>query len=412
MTFVIVGGGIAGVTVAEELRNRDPDSEVVVFNAEPAPLYSRMLLKEYAKGATAESQIRIHDESWYAANGIDLRSGRDARVIDVRDGEVVTAGGDTQPYDTLFVTAGGSQVNPFDISEEVTNAHGMWTLEQTNRIKDQIETGAIETAVVVGAGFLGLELADALAIQDVDTHYVMRGHWSRHGMGREGSEIIHRALSEHGIHVRADQSVEAFEVEGDRVTAVETSETTIECDFVGLAVGVSPNVEYLDGTDVEVNRGVVVDEHLQSADPDIYAAGDIAEYYDPLFDRYHQTGTWLSGIDQGRVAARHALGDENATFSGVEGHSVAVAGLDAPVVFLGDWDGGDDAIDRTYGETHYRRIAFEDDQPVGASLIGESGDVVGQLKQLIYRQPTIPDDEKSRLLDRFLDPEQFLSPSS
>lgn len=409
MTFVIVGGGIAGVTVAEELRNQDPDADVVVFNAEPVPLYSRMLLKEYAKGATTESQIRIHDEDWYDDRGIDLRSGPGARVTSVADGVVETADGDTQSYDTLFVTAGGSQVDPFGIADEVTNAHGMWTLEQTNRIKDKIEAGDIETAVVIGAGFLGLELADALAIQGVDTHYVMRGYWSRHGMGRDGAEIIHRALSDHGIHVRDHQGVESFQVEGDAVTAVETTETTIECDFVGLAVGVSANVDYLEGTDVEVNHGVVVDEHLQSADPDIYAAGDIAEYYDPHFDRYHQTGTWLSGIDQGRVAASHALGDEDAVFSVVEGHSVAVAGLEAPVVFLGDWDGGDDAIGQRYGDTHYRRIAFEDDRPVGASLIGESGDVVGQLKQLIYRQPTIPDDEKPRLLERYLDPDAFLT---
>lgn len=408
MTFVIVGGGIAGVTVAEELRNQDPDADVVVFNAEPVPLYSRMLLKEYAKGATTESQIRIHDEAWYADRDIDLRTGPAARVTAVSDGVVETAGGDTQSYDTLFVTAGGSQVDPFDIAGEVTNAHGMWTLDQTNRIKTQIESGEIETAVVIGAGFLGLELADALAIQGVDTHYVMRGYWSRHGMGRDGSEIIHQALRDHGIHVHDHQSVVGFDVEGDAVTAVETTETTLDCDFVGLAVGVSPNVDYLDDTDVEINNGVVVNEHLQSADPDIYAAGDIAEYYDPLFDRYHQTGTWLSGIDQGRVAASHALGDDDATFSAVEGHSVAVAGLDAPVVFLGDWDGGDDAIDKRYGDTHYRRITFEDDKPVGASLIGESGDVVGQLKQLIYRQPTVPDAEKHRLLDRYLDPDTFL----
>ena len=407
MTYAIVGGGIAGVTVAQELRARAPEEEIVVFNAEPHPLYSRMLLKEFAKGAAPEDSIRIHDEAWFEARAIDYRGG--TRVTDVEDGTVVLDSGDTMAYDTLFATAGGSQVDPFGITRRADNAFGMWSLEETRRIKDLAESGEMGTAVVIGAGFLGLELADALALQGVETHFVMRGYWSRHGMGREGAEIVHRALADNGIAVDDEQSVESFEMDGDRVVAVETTEQTIPCDFVGVAVGLAPNVEYLDGTAAAVDGGVVVDEHLRSADPSIYAAGDVARYYDRVLDRYDQTGTWLSAIDQGRVAAAHALGDEDAVFSTVEGHSVAIDELDAPVVFLGDWDGGDEAMDRLYDETRYRRIAFEHDRPVGASLIGDSGDVVGQLKQIIRDGPECSDAEKRALLDPYLDRRQFLS---
>lgn len=401
MAYVVVGGGIAGTTVAQTLLDNGVTEDVVVFNAESEPLYSRMLLKEYAKGAVPEEIIRIHEEDWYDHEGIDFRP--DTRVVDTRDGEVVADDGTTLEYEKLFVTAGGQPRELFDAARKAENVHGMWTLDQTNRIKRRIESEEMETAVVIGAGFLGLELADALTVQGVTTHFVMRGYWSRHGLGYEGAEIIHDALTDHGVVVEDEQSVDEFVIEGDRCVAVKTTEKEIECDFVGLAVGVSPRVEYLEGTGAQVRDGVVVDEHLQSDDPDVYAAGDVAEYYDVYLQDYHRTATWLSAIDQGRIAAKHALGDESIRFAKVESHSLAAHGLDAPIVFLGNWDGGDSAVDRKYDETTYRRIAFEDDRPVGASMIGETGDIVGQLEQIIRDGPVLSDEEKEKLLTPVLD---------
>lgn len=395
MTYVIVGGGIAGTTVAQTLIEEDSSADVVIYGAETHPLYSRMLLKEFAKGAVPEEAIRIHDESWYDRKGIQLRSG--TRVVGTENDTVVLDDGTSEPYDTLFVTAGGSPRNPFEEVTVLDNVHGMWNLDQTRAIRHRISMGEMERAVVIGAGFLGLELADALAVQGVETHFVMRAYWSRHGLSREGADIVHEALRSHGVHLHAEQSVEEFHVEDGRCVAVETSEKQLPCDFVGLAVGVAPNVDFLEGTNVHVNQGVVVDEHLQSDDPNVYAAGDIAEYYDVYLERYHRTGTWLSAIDQAREAAEHALGKPS-RYQSVDGHSVAVGGLDAPVIFLGHWDGGDDSVDKRYGDTVYRRIAFENDRPIGASLIGESGDVVGQLKQLIKLGPSLTDEEKQSLL--------------
>jgi NAD(P)H-nitrite reductase large subunit len=400
MAWVVVGGGIAGVTVAQTLVDGGR-TDVVVFDAEATPLYSRMLLKEYAKGAIPEDVIRIHDGDWFDRRGIDYRSG--SRVVDTRHGRVVLDDGATVPYERLFVTAGGRPRQLFDAATEAKNVHGMWTLEQTEHITGLVDSGEMDRAVVVGAGFLGLELADALTVQGVETHYVMRGYWSRHGLGHDGAKIVHDALGDHGVVVEDEQRVEEFVVEGDRCVAVRTDETEIDCDFVGIAVGLAPNVDFLGGTAARTREGVVVDEHLQSDDPDVYAAGDVAEYYDAYLDGYHRTATWLSAIEQGRVAARHALGDESASFATVETHSLAVHGLDAPIVFIGDWDGGEEAIDRLYDETRYRRVTFEADRPVGASLIGDSGDVVGQLERVIEAGPTFPDADKERLLEPRLD---------
>jgi NAD(P)H-nitrite reductase large subunit len=401
MPYVVVGGGIAGSTVAQTLADHGVADDVVVCNAESHPLYSRMLLKEYAKDAIPEEVVKIHDEDWYDRKGIDFRA--DSRVVDTRDGAVVLDDGETIEYEKLFVTAGGEPRELFDEVRDAENVHGMWTLDQTEHIKDLIETGEMEKAVVVGGGFLGLELADALTVQGVTTHYLMRGYWSRHGLGYEGAQIIHDALSDHGVIIEDEQSIDEFVLEDGDCVAVKTTEKEIECDFVGLAVGVAPNVDYLDGTAAEVRDGVVVDEHLQSDDPDVYAAGDVAEYYDNYLEDYHRTATWLSAIEQGRVASRHALGDDSARFATVETHSLAAHDLDAPIVFLGDWDGGEDAIDRTYGDDRYRRITFEDDRPIGASLIGESGDIVGQLEQIIQEGPTLQNGDKERLLERRLD---------
>lgn len=396
MRYAVVGGGIAGVTIAEELRRGAPEAGVVVFNAEPNPLYSRMLLKEFLKGGSDEAAVRIHDEAWFERNGIDYHGG--VRVVGTREGRVLTDSGEEVPYDVLFAAGGGSQADPFGITEEAENVRGLWSFRDARWIRQRVERGEIETAVVVGAGFLGLELADALAVHGVHTHYVMRGRWSRHGMGPAGSEIVHHALGDHGVTVQEGQRVVDFETEAGEVVAVRTDQRVLPCDFVGLAVGLTPNVDYLGGTDAEVRDGVVVDEHMRSADPNVLAAGDVAEYYDPVLERHRRTGTWLSAIDQGRVAAATALGEE-ARFDRVEAHSVAVDGLDAPVVFLGDWEDGDEAVERCYGETRYRRVALRDGRPVGATMIGESGDVVGQLRRLIREGPRLDGKARAGLLD-------------
>jgi len=236
----------------------------------------------------------------------------------------------------------------------------------------------------------------------VPTDFVMRGHWSRHGLGPAGAEIVHRALASHGVTVRAGRTVEGFGREAGRVTAVLTDGGPLPCDLLGLAVGLAPAVGYLGGTGAEVRAGVVVDERMRSDDPAVFAAGDAAEYRDVVLGRHRRTGTWIDAIDQARVAAATAVGEE-ARFEKVEAHSVAVGGLDAPVVFLGDWDGGDEAVERRFGDTRYRRIAFREGRPVGASLVGESGDVSGQLKRLILDGPVLGDAERASLLDPHID---------
>lgn len=403
-TYAVVGGGIAGTTVAEEIRRREREARVVVFDAEGEPLYSRMLLKEYLKGAIDEETLRIHDDAWFERRSIERRAG--VRVKGTADGRVLTDDGGATAYDVLFVTGGGSQVDPFGISERADTVSGLWTLAEARRLRQAVEDGRIGVAVVVGAGFLGLEMADALATQGVETHFVMRGHWSRHGMGREGAEIVHRALAAHGVSVHDGRTVEGFEVEDDRVNAVRTDAGEIPCDFVGLAVGLAPEVDWLDGTGAEVRDGVVVDAHMRSADPTVYAAGDVAEYDDVILGRHRRSGTWLSAIDQARVAATSATGGD-ARYEEVETHSLVVGGLDAPVVFLGDWDGGEEAVERRRGETRYRRIAFREGRPLGATLVGESGDVVGQLEQLIRDGPLLDDRARQSLLAAHIDHGSF-----
>ena len=400
MRYVVVGGGIAGVTVAEELRERDPGAEVVLFDGEPGPLYSRMLLKEYLKGAVDEEELAIHDAAWFERRGIDRRAG--VRVTGTEGGAALTDRGGREPYDVLFATAGGAQVDPFGVLGEAENAFGLWTLEEARRVRELAGSDAVERAVVVGAGFLGLELADALATRGVPTDFVMRGHWSRHGLGRAGAEIVHDALEAHGVTVRDGRSVEGFEREAGRVTAVRTDRGALPCDLLGLAVGLASSAGYLEGTGAEVRDGAVVDERMRSDDPAVFAAGDVAEYRDVVLGRHRRTGTWIDAIDQARVAAATATGAD-ARFEKVEAHSVAVGGLDAPVVFLGDWDGGDEAVERRRGDTRYRRVAFREGRPVGATLIGESGDVSGQLKRLILDGPVLDDAGRASLLDLHLD---------
>ncbi|MFB6162160.1 MAG: NAD(P)/FAD-dependent oxidoreductase [Halococcoides sp.] len=369
-SYVILGDGIAGSSAAETIREEDPDGSITVVTDEDEPLYNRILIKEFAKGTMPEAPIQIHEESWYTDRDIELRLGTRVTDIDTGARRVETADGDDLDYDRLLVATGGTPTRLPVEGATAEGVHYFWTFDDARRIREA--AGDAERSVVVGAGLLGIDLAAICGAQGVAARYLMRGNrWWRYALSEAGAEIVHEGLREKGVTPVFDSGVERFEVDAGHVTAaIDSSGSRHPADFVGIAVGLDFNTAFLDETPVECADGIVVDEHMATGTPGIYAAGDITQYHDVILDDRTQNGTWGSAKEQGVVAGRNMVADDDpATFRYVPSYSITH--FEFPFLSFGHPTIGEEHAERTYEDGVWRRLAFRDGALVGGVLIGD-----------------------------------------
>ena len=401
-SYVILGDGIAGSSAAETLREAAPDAEIVVLTDEGEPLYNRILIKEFAKGKLPEAPISIHDEAWYAERNIDLRLDTFVTEIDADGHAVETHEGDRIEYDKLLVAAGGTPAQlPIEHSD-ADGVHHFWTFEDARRIKRDAE--AADQAVVVGAGLLGIDLAAICGAQDVSAHYLMRGDcWWRYALSSDGAEIIHDALRDRGVEPVFQSGVERFEVDDDgHVTAaVDPNGERFAADFAGVAIGLEFNTEPLQGTEVETENGILVDEYMRTNVPDVFAAGDITRYHDVITGDREQNGSWGSAKEQGSVAAKNMIEAESEAFRWVSSYSITH--FDFPFLSFGHPTIGDEYAERSYGRQEWRRLAFADGRLVGGVLIGDLS-AQSAYKQMMREARPVA-DRTDALLEREVDPD-------
>ncbi len=407
-SHVIVGDGIAGSSAAETVRETDPEADVTVITDEGEALYNRILIKEFAKGKLPEAPISIHEPGWYEERDIDLQLNTYVTSVDADANKLHTHDGDTYEYDKLLVATGGTPTQLPVKNSDADGIHHFWTFEDARAIRE----GAAEadSGIVVGAGLLGIDLAAVCAAQGLDAHYLMRGNrWWRYALSLEGAEIIHDALEEKGVTPVFDSGVDRFEVddEGHVETAVDPNGDRYAGEFCGVAIGLDFNTEWLEGSGVERDDGIVVDEHMQTSVDDIYAAGDITRYYDTLVGDYAQNGAWGSAKEQGAVAAANMVADApEEAFRWVSSYSITH--FEFPFLSFGHPTRGDDEAERRYGDQEWRRLAFENGKLVGGVLIGDLSQQ-SAYKQIMREERTVT-DQKEVLLEQSVDVEKLESP--
>jgi len=407
-SYLIVGDGIAGSSAAETLREEDPEADVTVVTDEGEALYNRILIKEFAKGKLPEAPISIHEPEWYDERDIDLRLNTYVTDVDADAHEVHTHEGDTLDYDKLLIATGGTPAQLPVENSDAEGVHHFWTFQDARKIREH--AAEADTGIVVGAGLLGIDLAAVCGAQDIDAHYLMRGdRWWRYALSSDGAEIIHDALEELGVTPVFDSGVDHFEVDDDgRVTgAVDPNGEHYDGEFVGAAIGLDFNTEWLAGTDVECDDGVVVDEYMQTGVEDVYAAGDITQFYDVIVGTRTQNGAWGSAKEQGAVAAENMAADaEKTEFRWVPSYSITH--FDFPFLSFGHPTLGEDTAERSYGEGEWRSLTFYEGQLVGGVLIGDLSQQ-STYKQLIREQRQVA-DQTDVLLEKNVDPDKLESP--
>ncbi|WP_226480507.1 NAD(P)/FAD-dependent oxidoreductase [Natrinema amylolyticum] len=406
--YVIIGDGISGSSAAETLREEDPDAKITVITDEGEPLYNRILIKEHAKGKLPEAPISIHDEDWYAERDIELSLNTHVTSVDTDANVVYTHDSGDIPYDKLLVATGGTPTQLPVENSDADGIHHFWTFEDARGIREHAENA--DKGVIVGAGLLGIDFAAVCGAQGIEADYLMRGdRWWRYALSADGAEIMHEGMREVGVEPVFDSGVDRFETDDDgRVTAaVDPNGDRYECDFVGAAIGLNFNTEFLRGSGIERDNGIIVDEYMQTNVDDVYAAGDLTRFHDVLLGEQGQNGSWGSAKEQGRVAAVNMAADaEEEGFQWVSSYSITH--FDFPFLSFGHPTLGDEHAERRYSDTEWRRVAFKDGRIVGGVLIGDLSPQ-SKFKQLMREQRVVA-DQADVLLEQSVDLDELAAP--
>lgn len=367
--FVIIGDGIAGATAAETLRANDPDASIVQVTSEGEPLYNRVQIKDFAKGMKEEAKCRIHDLKWYESRNIDLRLFTTVTLVDDHHNVVICEDGTRLEYDRLLVASGGLP-RPYPVPNgQAGGVHTFWTFADARRIREAAQKA--EKAVAIGAGLLGIDLAVIFAKNGCETKYIMRGNrWWREGLNKEGSAIVEGYLKELGVECVFGETPTHFTVDDqNHVNGVVTDKNSYPVQVVGAAIGLNMSLRAVAPSSVKTGEGILTNEYLQTSVPNIYAAGDVAQYFDPILNRVNINGSWASAKRQGEVAALNMLNGNTVAFEHVDFYSIDH--FSKPVMSVGNIL-GDEIIEGVVADGVYRRIIFKENRIIGAVMVGDA----------------------------------------
>ncbi|HLO44099.1 MAG TPA: FAD-dependent oxidoreductase [Leadbetterella sp.] len=307
--IVIIGNGVAGITTAIELR-KISDCEITVVSEESEYFFSRTALMYVFMGHMKFEHTQPYENSFWAKNNITLKKGRVDAIFHEKN-EIVFDKGGILTYDYLVI-ATGSKPNKYNWpGQDLEGVSGMYHKQDLEYLEKY--SSKIKKAVVVGGGLIGVELAEMLNSRGIQVTFLVRENsfWSMVLSENEGRMLEKHILS-HGIQLKL--KTELKEIKGkESVDSIITSEgESIECQFVGLTVGVSPNIAFLKNSGVETNKGILVNEFLQTNITNIYAIGDCAEIQQPQPGRRPIEAVWYTGKIMGQTLAKTLAGQKTA----------------------------------------------------------------------------------------------------
>lgn len=299
-TFVIVGAGLAGGKAAQTLREEGFDGELVLIGAEPERPYERPpLSKQYLQGRSEREKIFVHPAQWYADNAVDLRLGLRATRLDLGQHSVTLSDGSRQPYDKLLIATGAT---PRRLPGP---AHYLRTVQDSEALKERFARGG--RVIIVGAGWIGLECAAAARKAGCEVTVVEPAPTPLHRvLGPELGEIFAAVHRRNGVDLRLGTGAAEIAEDGVRLSTGER----LDGDLVVVGIGAAPDTGLAVDAGLEVNEGIVTDAALRTSDPDVYAAGDVAEPFNPLYGRRIRVEHWANALNGGPAAARAMLGQD------------------------------------------------------------------------------------------------------
>jgi 3-phenylpropionate/trans-cinnamate dioxygenase ferredoxin reductase subunit len=310
--FVIVGGGLAGAKAAETLRAEGFDGPVVLVAGEPEVPYERPpLSKDYLLGKAERESPRVHPAAWYGDHDVDLRIGVRATRLDAAGHRLTLDSGEELPYAKLLLATGSSARRIPVPGADLDGVRYLRTFADSDQLLADLSPGG-RRVVIVGAGWIGLEVAAAARHHGNDVTIVEPQPTPLHAvLGPEMGRVFARLHRDQGVNLFTDTVVREFRGSGGRVESVATDQVAaLEADIVVVGVGAAPNVDLAAAAGLEVDNGIITDHALRTSGPDVFAAGDVASSFHPLYGRQVRVEHWANALNGGPAAARSMLGQQ------------------------------------------------------------------------------------------------------
>ena len=371
--YLIVGGGIAGTSAAEVIRQNDKSGTIAIVTDEPDRLYSRILLSKpnFFLERIPFDQIWLKDSSWYEQNSISLLAQKKAVSLDLASKKVLLDDGSAIGYEKLLLAPGGYP-RKWEISGG--DKKGIFYLRTLTDARNII--GAVKSAkkaFCIGGGFVSFEMCDMLRLAGIEVTLVLReSYYWEPILDKISGELIEKALEKGGVKIfRNSEVVEIKGGEGAKSAILKTGEE-LACDMVVVGIGLTPSINWIKSAGVAVNRGILANEYLETNAQDVWAAGDAAEFKDSILEEDVQLGNWVNAQMQGRRAGFNMTGQIE-SFKLVSFYTTI--GFGVSIAFVGDVRpiDGRKIIQRGPDEKgSYARIILKDSEVVGATLINRT----------------------------------------
>ena len=387
--YVIIGNSAAAVGAVTAIREADREGSLTLLAREREHTYSRPLISYLLAGLVDESRMSYRGEDFYRINRVEALLGVEATGIDEASRAVLTADGRRIEFETLLIATGGAPVIPRDLAG--ADARGVFTFttwEDARRIRAWIDPsdpdGAsgsrrgeahVRRAVVVGGGLIGLKAVEALAELKIETVVVeLADRILAATFDRTASDLASKYLRKAGVAVRCSTTVSEIRTEDGRVAAALLRDgTRLDCEMLILAIGVAPDVRVANGTSIRLDRGILVDETMQTSVKGVYAAGDVAEAADLLSGKSRPIPILPIAYRQGAVAGANMAGRPAAYKGGLAMNAVDICGLPTISVGMTSLEGeGIEVLSRLDEEKGvYKKLVLKDRRLVGAIFVGD-----------------------------------------
>ena len=392
-SFIIVGGGMAGAIAAQTLREEGFEGKITLLGQEPNAPYERPpLSKDYLQGKADRDSIFVHPEQWYAEHAVELSLDSAGASLHPASRTLSSATGGRLHYDKLLL-ATGSKPRRLDVpGADLDGVYYLRNVEDSDRLK--IEFAQVNRAVIIGAGWIGLETASAARAAGLEITLLVSGDLPlQHVLGPEVAPIFAELHRSHGVDLRYKATATGLTGSHGRVTGVVLSDgTRIDADMIIVGIGAVPRTEIAADAGLKTDNGIVVDQHLRTSDPDIFAAGDIARTYNPRLGRHIRVEHWANARRQGVVAARAMLGQDAAD---VRPSYFFTDQYDLSMEYTGDIGpaGYDRVIFRRHANSNQMIVFWLHEQRVQAGMNINIWDVADDIEGLVQSpHPANPED--------------------
>lgn len=393
--YVIIGGGIAGVTAAETIRERDHEGSIALISGESLPLYSRVMLPSYVRGSLNRAQVFLRSIADYEGKDIILFLSHEVVGVNLERHEVHTNTGKIFSYRALLISTGGSPARWRVEGGDHSLAYRLQTIDDADRLSEVLRQSAGQDALVIGCGFIGLEFIESSIARGARPIIIMPEDYAfERFVGPEGGRLLEEQWRQRGGEVIRRTRIEALRSSKDGVVALTMEGQGYHGAFAGVGIGIERNIHIFTGIGFDVGggplaqAGIVTNEFLETNNPGVFAAGDVAEYYDLIFQKHRLVGNWTNAYLQGSIAggnmARFLRGEQNSyrAFRNVSSYSITHMGMH--LAFLGECEKDAARTEEQFipERRAYQQLFFDDKRLVGASLINHPKDIPALLSRI------------------------------